>query len=154
MPASPRTLALVIGSLAAAPLCAQDAGADAAHRRVAGCYALAPASEEPWLVGLERRIELTLEPVPAAGATRQRVARASEGPASGYAHFSWSVFGDGRVAQILWSGEAEQVAIVFDPAGAPGPEGLLGEATFFSHDPERTAAPVAVRVAPVACPRG
>lgn len=149
--AAARTLAVL---LLAAPALAAQEGSSPAHARVAGCYAIEPALEAPWLEGVDANVRLTLEPMKVdPGTTPAFVVRAAAARASAprYPYQSWSLYGDGEIVSIVWTSETDMIGLTFVPA--PGRAGAvsLGSTTLFTHEMMRTTPPVDVRVIAIDC---
>ena len=139
--------------LSAPALRAQDA-TEADHARVAGCYAVEPAAEAPWLVDVEPRVRLTMEPLEGApGSGPQYRVRPAGAPRARvvYSFLSWSLFGEGRIVSIVWSSEEDQIGLVFVPEPERAHAELLGSTTFFTHEMMTTTDPVDVPVTAIDC---
>jgi hypothetical protein len=155
-PLPPRTILLMLTACvplaAAAPLAAQTAGAQLA--RVAGCYAIEPAADAPWLRDLEPRVRLTLEPVATElGAEIQyqvRPAGERTVPAR-YSFLAWSLLGDGPFVSIVWSSDKDMVGLSFAPEPERAHAQTIGSTTFFTHEMMRTTPPIEVRVTAIDC---
>ncbi|MSR35704.1 MAG: hypothetical protein EXR95_03525 [Gemmatimonadetes bacterium] len=147
-----RPYLMTLLTLAAAPLAAQSASAELT--RVAGCYAIEPAADAPWLHDLEPRLRLTLEPAETElGAEIQYLVRpAGERtmPAK-YPFLAWSLLGDGALVSIVWSSDKDMVGLSFAPEPERAHARTIGSTTFFSHEMMRTTPPVDVRVTAIDC---